>query len=198
MQTFELLRKYRLFEQLFPQTEAMLAEEDQGFPHMLLVRALDNTDKRVAEGKPVMPGFLFAAVLWEPVRKLTQLRREEGIAPSHALQAASSDIIGKQAQRVSMPRRFTIMMREIWQLQPRFHHRNGTRPSRLLGHPRFRAAYDFLLLRGAVGEVEQELCDWWTEFEAGTEATRSEMIQRVEADGGTRPKRKRKRRRRKG
>ncbi len=176
VQTFELLRKYGLFGHLFPQTERVLAEEEQGFPHMLLVRALENTDKRIAEGKPVTPGFLFAALLWEPVRLLTDKYRADGESPAYALQAAAHEVIGRQTARVAMPKRFTIMMKEIWQLQPRFQHRTGKRPVRLYLHPRFRAAYDFLLLRAEVGEVEPELAQWWTEFQTNDEALRAGMI----------------------
>src|SRR5699024_6540510 len=75
----------------------------------------------------------------------------------------SSDL---QVRRVSIPKRFAVPMREIWQLQPRFHRRRGRQPRRLLSHPRFRAAYDFLLLRAEVGEVPAELAQWWTDIQA--------------------------------
>jgi poly(A) polymerase len=204
VQTFELLRKYGLFGHLFPQTEQVLAVEDENFPQMLLVRALENTDKRVAEGKPVTPGFLFAALLWGPVRQLTAQYRAAGESPAYALQTAAHEVIGRQTGRVAMPKRFSIMMKEIWQLQPRFQHRTGKRAARLHAHPRFRAAYDFLLLRAEVGEVEAELAQWWTDFQTDDAALREGMIADVEiagepagVDDGAAPTATRKRRRRK-
>ena len=98
-----------------------------------------------------------------------------------------------------VPHRFTASMREIWQLQPQFEHRRGARPFRLLAQPRFRAAYDFLLLRARAGEVEQGIADWWTAFQEADEEQRKQMIQAAEQrpDSGDAPAKKRRRRRKK-
>lgn len=170
VQTFEQLRHYGLFEPLFPQTEAMLAEEEGGFPHTLLIHALENTDKRVAEGKPVTPGFLMAALLWSPMRHAANESIANGLSEMEAISLAADIVISRQIASTSVPRRFTQMAREIWQLQPRFDRRTGKRPQRLLQHPRFRAAYDFLVLRAAAGEDLQESVNWWTQLlqEQGT------------------------------
>ena len=165
--TFELLRHYRVFERLFPFTEAALAEEPDGFPQVLLTRALANTDTRIAEGKPVTPAFLFAALLWAPLRHRLHVA-SVSTSPGALMQAVASDLVSEQATYTAMPRRFSLPMREIWMLQPRLEERTGRRPLRLLSHPRFRAAYDFLLLRGEAGEVDEELCRWWTEFQQET------------------------------
>ncbi|HEV2111773.1 MAG TPA: polynucleotide adenylyltransferase PcnB, partial [Gammaproteobacteria bacterium] len=90
-----------------------------------------------------------------------------GVHPSEALRRASFEVVEEQIKRVALPRRFSTPMIEIFQMQPRFTQRNGKRPQRLLTHPRFRAAYDFLVLRAQAGEVEQELADWWTQLQSG-------------------------------
>jgi poly(A) polymerase len=162
LQTFEQLRRYGLFGPLFPQTEEILAEEEGGFPHTLLIRALENTDKRVAEGKPVTPGFLVAALLWLPMHDAAAESIANGLPEADALSLAADTVISRQIASTSIPRRFTQMARDIWQLQPRFARREGKRPQRLLQHPKFRAAYDFLLLRVAAGEDLGECADWWT------------------------------------
>lgn len=166
LQTFELLRHYRLFGYLFPDTEQSLEREEQGFPITLVAKAMANTDARVAEGKPVTPAFLFAALLWEPVRQLAEKFRAEGMGDLEAILAAGGEAASRQVHRVALPKRFSLPMREIWALQPRFEMRKGQRPLRLLTHPRFRAAYDFLLLRAEAGEVAPELAEWWTTLQA--------------------------------
>lgn len=193
--SFEKLRHFGLFGQLFPDTEAVLATEEEGFPHTMVLKGLENTDARVIGGKPVTPAFLFAVLLWEPVRLRAREYEADGIAPYAALQAASSDIIERQVGRVAIPRRFSTPMREIWTLQPRFQHTKGKRPHRLAGHPRFRAAYDFLLLRAQAGEADQALADWWTEFQGEAQAGKAPTVAAEEKPrrrrrGGRRRRRK--------
>ncbi|MDX5409507.1 MAG: polynucleotide adenylyltransferase PcnB [Thauera sp.] len=191
--SFELLRQYGLFGQLFPHTEAALAREVDGHPQILISRALENTDRRIDEDKPVTPAFLFAALLWPPVQQRWQATAADmGDLP--ALQAAGAWIVGEQSGHTAIPKRFSLPMREIWSLQPRFEQLSGRRPARLVTHPRFRAAYDFLLLRGESGEIDQKLCDWWTEFQDSSETGRDRMLA---AAAGERAPGKKKRRRRK-
>lgn len=171
VQTFEQLRHYNLFRYLFPQTDAVLAQQEGGFPHTLLIRALENTDARLAEGKPVTPGFLIASLLWAPMNTLTQEYLADGMHPMEAVLLAGDTVISRQVNTTAMPRRFTQIAREIWQLQPRLKRTSGKRPHRLLQHPRFRAAYDFLLLRAESGEDVKELAEWWTKFQEDPENT---------------------------
>ncbi|GAB6067569.1 polynucleotide adenylyltransferase PcnB [Methylothermus subterraneus] len=177
VQTFEWLRHYGLFEFLFPATEEALKVEHQGFPSTFLLRALEAADRRLSEGKPVAPYFLYAALLWAPVRLEAERRQAAGAAPGVALQEAVSAVLTEQVQRVAIPRRIALPMREVWMLQPRFERRQGGRPLRLVEHPRFRAGYDFLLLRSAAGEVEPELAGWWTRFLEAGEEERRQMLQ---------------------
>ncbi len=199
VQTFELLRHYYLFEFLFPLTDDSLGEEEDGMPHQLVLRALANTDARIALGKPVTPAFLYAALLWEPVRIAMRPLLEQGIEELPALHQAANDVIEEQLRYTSLPRRFSTPMVEIWSMQLRLGSRGGRRAFRLLEHPRFRAAYDFMLLRGEVGEVEQELCDWWTEFQVVDEAGREAMVKNLgpAAAGSTGTKRRKRPPRRK-
>ena len=165
VQTFEQLRHYGLFAPLFPQTEATLAQQEGGFPHMLLIHALNNTDKRLAENKPVTPGFLIASLFWIPMNIMVKEYMANGLSETDAIHLAGDVVISKQIARTAIPRRFTRIAREIWQLQPRLKRQGGKRSLRLLAHPRFRAAYDFLLLRAQAGEDVQELADWWTHLQ---------------------------------
>jgi len=186
--TFELLRHYDLFRRLFPMTEEALSHEEQGFPITFLLRALENTDKRLAEDKPVTPAFLYAALLWEPVRQRTQVLLDQGMTALEASQLAGNQITSEQVQATSLPKRFSFPMREIWMLQSRLERRRGKAPYRMLEHPRFRAAYDFLLLRSETGEAPTELADWWTEFQTLNAGERDKMVESA-------PSRKKRRRR---
>ncbi|BCX82452.1 poly(A) polymerase [Methylomarinovum caldicuralii] len=177
VQTFEALRHYGLFEPLFPLTEKALARQPDGFPLTLVAKALENTDRRLAEDAPVTPYFLYAALLWEPVRLEALRRQAEGVAPVVAVQEAASEVLSAQVRHVAIPKRVALPMREVWTLQPRFERRRGGRPLRLLSHPRFRAAYDFLLLRSEAGEIEPELAEWWTRFQQAGDSERRKMIQ---------------------
>ncbi|WP_404361479.1 polynucleotide adenylyltransferase PcnB [Methylotuvimicrobium sp. KM1] len=177
LQTFEMLRHYGLFQILFPAVERSLSVEEQGFPRLFLVRALENSDSRVAEGKTVTAYFLFAAFLWDAVKTHAEEQIEKGVPENIAFQVAANELIAEQVKRVSLPRQISLAMREVWSLQPRFARRRGSKPYRLLNHPRFRAAYDFLLLRIETEGVDPELGEWWTQFQAAGEAEQKKMTQ---------------------
>ena len=179
LQTFELLRHYDLFEYLFPLTEVCLAQEEEHFPHVLVARALANTDSRIEEDKPVTPAFLYAALLWEPVRQEWLRLQESGISQQQALSQAAQIILTRQLEATSLPRRFSTPMQEIWIMQPRLAKRIGKRAWRMFEHPRFRAAYDFLLLCAEAGEADKEVAEWWTRFQAVDEEERKAMVRRV-------------------
>jgi poly(A) polymerase len=164
LESFEQLRHYNLFRILFPETDEALEQQEGGFPHTLLIHALKNTDTRIAEGKPVSPGFLIAALLWTPMITLARTYMEAGQPELDACTLAGDVVISKQVNRTAMPRRYTQMARDIWQLQFRLKKTRGGRPQRMLQHPKFRAGYDFLLLRTEAGENEKALADWWTGF----------------------------------
>jgi poly(A) polymerase len=176
---FEATQHYGLFGQLFPLTEQSLTREQEHFPLILISRGMENTDQRIQQDKPVTPTFLFAVFLWQPVRELAARLQSEGQHPAQAMQHASSRIIAEQGRVMAIPRRFSLPMREIWMLQLRLEIAGGRRSQRVLGHPRFRAAYDFLLLRGEAGEVSKELCQWWTNFQGTHPPQHEKEIPRV-------------------
>ncbi len=177
LQTFEMLRHYGLFQVLFPATENSLAVEENGFPRLLLIKALENSDNRIADGKTVTAYFLLAAFLWEPVQMLAKEKITQGEIEFMAYQDAASEIIARQVRSTAMPRHISMAMREVWSLQPKFNLRIGSKPSRLLGHPRFRAGYDFLLLRAETGGVDPELADWWGRYQNANENEQRKMTQ---------------------
>jgi len=195
LETYELLRHYGLFQHLFPLTEKSLEREEQGFPVTLLPRALANTDARVNEDKPVTPAFLFAAMLWEPVRQQVGELIASGMNSYDAMFRAADQALREQLRHVSIPKRFSVPMREIWSMQDRLERRAGQQAFRLLENKRFRAAYDFLLLRAATGEADQALADWWTHFQTAGDDERRAMTAQMAPAAGT-SKRKRRRRRR--
>lgn len=166
LETFELLRHHDLFRFLFPVTDDALDNDEHGQYMNFVSRALDNTDRRIAEDRPVTPAFLFAALLWPAIHRRIPQWLDEAPSYPQALQEAATEATEAQLRRVTIPKRFTIPMREIWSLQPRFDRCNTRRAQRLSTHPRFRAAYDFLLLRAESGEIDPAIAQWWTDFQA--------------------------------
>ena len=199
-----LLQKYGLFEHLFPMSAAAFALPPYAYAEEMLERGLINTDERIAADKPVTPTFLFAVLLWSAVlRELNE--RQAGPAPDLAqLLQACDTVLRAQQSRVAIPRRFAIPMRELLMLQPRFNRRSGLKSLSLLQHPRFRAAYDFLLLRAQVGVADPELAKWWTDIQVLPQEERAALVQArpaepaTEGDGAAAPSRRRRRRRRGG
>ncbi len=189
LHAFEKLRHFDLFRHLFPETDESLSHEEQGFPVTFVIRGLKNTDARVRAGKPVTPAFLFAVFLWEPVRRRMQQLEARGESRHDAMMEAGREAIDRQISRVAIPKRFSLQMREIWNMQHRLEQR-GKRAMRLLEHPRFRAAYDFLLLRAESGEIDLALAQWWTQIQEVNEERRIEM---AGATGGDSKKRRRRR-----
>jgi poly(A) polymerase len=202
--SFQLLQKYGLFEHLFPLSAAAFELPPYAYAREMLERGLANTDARVVADKPVTPTFLFAILLWSAVlRELNE--RAAGPAPDLAqLMQACDAVLRAQQSRVAIPRRFAVPMRELLMLQPRFNRRSGIKALSLLQHPRFRAAYDFLLLRAEVGVADTELAEWWTRIQVLPQEERVALVQArpqepsSAADGGVPPAGRRRRRRRRG
>ena len=202
--SYELLRRYGLFEHLFPTTAAAFALPPYAYAQEMLAMGLVNTDERIAADKPVTPTFLFAVLLWGAVlRELNE--SQAGPAPDITqLMQACDSVLKAQQSRVSIPRRFGVPMRELLMLQPRFNRRSGVKSLSLLQHPRFRAAYDFLLLRAQAGVADPELAKWWTDIQLMPHEERVALVQArppeaaTPAGAATGPARKRRRRRRGG
>ncbi len=181
------LRAMDLHHGLLPMLDVIL-EQPMGEKFVML--ALQNTDQRISEEKSVSPAFLFAALLWHEVLAAWKVHQEAGERPVAALHAAMDEVLERQREQLSIPRRYDAIMKELWLLQPRFEQRGGQRPMRLLALPRFRAAYDFLLLRCESGEVDGELGLWWDEFQDASDERRAEML--LPDTGGPKKRRRRK------
>ncbi len=159
--SFLLLEELGLLPALFPESAKAMATNRSGALRAMVLDALRNTDRRIAEDKPVTPAFLFAALLWPAYCRELAVLQKQGVDPLVAQQRAADRVTLHQAQRIALPRRFSLPMQEIWLLQPRFQQRIRKRVFRLLAHPRFRAAFDFLELRaGAAPELAGELAFW--------------------------------------
>lgn len=164
VRTLELLRKYNLLQYLFPQTDKILQSGDAVF-ESFLQQALLSTDTRINEGKPITPAFLFAAMLWRSVKQRESVYISAGESTGNAMQYAMSDALREQVKVISIPKRFSMVVRDIWHLQHRFNYRHGRRARSLLQHHKFRAAYDFMCLRGVAGEFDDDCCAWWTRIQ---------------------------------
>jgi poly(A) polymerase len=141
------LERHGLLPALFPETAKALATNLSGALRATVLQALRNTDARVAAEQPVTPAFLFAALLWPAYCRELAVLQKNGVDAASAQQRAADRVTLHQAERIALPRRFSLPMQEIWLLQPRFTQRVRKRVFRLLAHPRFRAAFDFLELR---------------------------------------------------
>ncbi len=175
--TLAQLQNEDLFKYLFPLT-APLLESDPNVADLIRY-TLESTDSRIAAKKPVTPAFFFAAFLWPALMEETTLLQNNGLALLAALENAMNSVLSKQSKHVSIPKRFTQAMREMWVLQLRLPKRFGIRAFKTLEHPRFRAAYDFLLIRTLAGEEEPELADWWTTFQEMDETEQQNMINQL-------------------
>jgi poly(A) polymerase len=196
LRSFEMLAEYHLLEHLFPDLAAALTQFGKESSAAKVLRlGLQGTDDRVRADKSVTPMFLFAVLLWPVIRRLYERAAPEQGMEIDALVNACEQATVRQQSRVAVPKRFTLPMREMIALQPRFERRDGRRVLRVLDHPRFRAAYDFLLLRAAAGEVSQELADWWTQIQAASGEERLTMVERSEGSAPARPRRRRRRKR---
>ena len=189
---FHLLVKYNIFGKLFPWTQASL--EKHANAQKFIEMALENTDSRLKEQKPITPAFIFAVLMWFPMRDLAETFQEEHqLHPLEALEQAMNQIFSSQGRIIGIPRRYTQLIREIWILQYRFNKRVGNKPFALMEHARFRAAYDFLLLRALADDETVDLANWWTLFQDAAESTQQEMIAALVSRTSA-PKKKRRRR----
>ncbi|MDB5864886.1 MAG: poly(A) polymerase, partial [Betaproteobacteria bacterium] len=186
------LRHEGLHHGLLPMLDVIL---DQPMGERFVMMSLRNTDARIKNDKSVSPAFLFASLLWHEVLAGWKKLEADGMPQIPALFQAMDEVIQSQAGKLAIPRRYSADMKEIWVMQPRFLQRNGRRPYRLIENPRFRAGYDFLLLRCASGEVDPAVGEWWTRFQHGDETERRELLAQLTNDGAEPAKRKRRRRR---
>jgi len=163
--SYRELRRFGLFEHLFPATARWLGPGGDA-REAFIEAALKSTDERIAEDKPVTPMFLFGVLLWGAVADRAAVLTEQGMSDFQALALAATDLAREQTERVAVPRRFTIPMREMLQLQTRFDKTRGARALVFLESKRFRAAYDLFVLRAQVGNADPALAHWWTTLQS--------------------------------
>jgi poly(A) polymerase len=174
----ETLERYSLFQPLFPLTAQCIHTSAQ-FKHFLKL-ILENSERRLMEGKTVNYSFLMAAFLWEPVLKKSEHYREKKMSPSIAFDQAAYQVLKDQSKHVLIIRRHAEMVRDIWRLQYALENRRPRLVRHALGHPALRAAYDFLLLRTEAGEPFKKASAWWTEFMTATRAKQDTMLAELE------------------
>ncbi len=201
--SLDKLIEFELLAHLLPAVAEELEREPAGPVARLIKLGLAATDARVAADRGVTPTFLFAVLLYGPILRLAAEKLESGVPEPAAMSDAIDAVLMAQVRRVAVPKRFTLPLREVLMLQPRFDRRDGRRALALLSHPRFRAAYDFLLLRAEAGLVPAELATWWTELQTLPAEERLERVSTVAAPAGGEggadgePEKRRRRRRRK-
>ena len=169
LNAFNLLLQHGLFKRLFPLSK----------PGKLLEHGFANTDQRMAAQKSLNPAFLLSVLLWQPFQDALKRYKQKGLKPFPALQQAAKDVLHQQAQLFSIPKRIQLMIKEIWMLQNWLLQPTPRKVHRTLRHKRFRASYDFLLLRVQAGEKLATWADWWTELQAADGNTRAKMIKAV-------------------
>lgn len=181
---YQLLKEYQLFQWLFPASSRCM---DKHPADALIDLSLASTDRRIKTGLPVTPAFLFASLLWYPFMEQRQTIINAGASPIEASHEAANLVIGNQQLFISIPKRFTSIVKDIWNLQPRLPNKSGKKSDLVLKHKRFRASYDFLLLREEAGEIPPGLGEWWTRYQQADEEGRKSMTVQV---GRSRRKRK--------
>ncbi|AAP95534.1 polynucleotide adenylyltransferase PcnB [[Haemophilus] ducreyi] len=176
--TYQLMRQYGLFEQLFPVLTPFFTAQNDSQVERMLNKALTATDERIRDRLHVNPAFLFAALLWYPLReKMDVLKNEGGLNNYDAMMLAANDILAESCKAIALHRRHTAVIREIWALQFQFVKRTGKRPLQTLEHVKFRAAFDLLVMRAEIeGGDLVELSAWWHEFQFSNDHQRVEML----------------------
>ena len=187
--TFRLLQDYNFFAHMVPQSAECLGQSD--FSERLIDQAFTNTDLRVRAHKRITPAFIYAALLWPAVQQRALVYREQGEPPLSAQRHAAENVTAFQVKLTAIPKRYSIPMREIWDMQLSLTRRTGGRAERLVNHPRFRAAYDFVLLREEAGEDLNSLGEWWTRYQNSNELEQQNMVSAIKEPRSSRTRRRR-------
>jgi poly(A) polymerase len=190
--TYRLLQQHGVFQVLFPATAAAMRKDSARFER-LFESAFAGSDARLEEGKSVTPVFLLAVLLWPALQQALQHPDSKNTPAIPLLQEAAQQVIDDQVDRIAIPKRFSYPVRELWELQQRFTERRGRRAEMLLTHKRFRAAFDFLVLREESGEDLAGLGQWWAEYQSATPERQAEMqsaLQPKSAGSHAKPRRR--------
>jgi poly(A) polymerase len=196
--SFEVLRRRGLLAALLPSVDAYVSTHPGSLVEKLLVQGLANTDARVLADKPVTPTFLFALLLYGPIAAIIEATPPQRWHEMSTILEACDRATREAQARIALPKRFSLGVREMFALQPRLEHPRGRRALRVLEHPRFRAAYDLLLLRAQFGLAPQEMAGWWTRLQEVSAEERGRMADALAGDTRAPPATRRRRRRRPG
>ena len=211
VKSLEVLRRRGLLGVLYPGVEKFLSRHPGSLVEKLLVAGLANTDERVQAGKSVTPTFLFTLLLYGPIAAYIEKQPPDKWSDVGTILDGCDHALREALQRVMIPRRFSLGVRDMFALQPQLENPRSRRVLRLIEQPRFRAGYDLLLLRAKVGMAPREVADWWTALQAASPQQRQDMAMALEAargrsgrsegggegdEGGAGPDRPRRRRRR--
>ncbi|NVK22159.1 MAG: polynucleotide adenylyltransferase PcnB [Kangiellaceae bacterium] len=188
LKTFAALREHGLFHALFPATDRALIQDNSDSILALIEHALINTDNRIREEQSVNPAFLIAVLLWQPLLDHAESMQRKGVNFNDAFFKSMGKVLASQSEHISIPRRYSLVIRDIWALQLRLPMNYGKKAYQVLEHPRFRAAYDFLVLRSQAEEKHQELAQWWTEFQDMSPEKRRTVLRNNHKNSG--PKRR--------
>jgi poly(A) polymerase len=184
--SLEVLRQRQLLEVLFPAVERYLTAHPDGLVERLVRRGLRNTDERVAADKPVTPTFLFALLLYGPIAQVIESLPPQRWHELGAIVEACDRALRAAATRVTIPRRVALGVREMYGLQPRLEQPRGKRALRLLEQPRFRSAFDLLMLRAELGLAPAEIAAWWTQVQAAEPEQRPALLDTLTSARGAR------------
>lgn len=194
--TYRLLCEYQLFQPMFPLISRNFTPDSDSFMECMITQVLKNTDQRIHSDMRVNPAFLFSAMLWYPLLEQAQkLAQEGGLAYFDAFSLALNDILDEQCRSLAIPKRLTTLMRDIWTLQLRLSRRQGKRAFKLMEHPKFRAGYDLLALRGEVENNAElkRLTQWWGEFQVAAPPRQKNLLTTLGDEKPSRPRRPRRR-----
>ncbi len=175
---YSALQNYQLFGALFPMTQHELEQDQNKIFETFIYEALKSTDERIASKKTVTPAFLFSVFLWRPMQNYYTYLCQQGLTKQDALHRAMSDVCNEQSQFIAIPRRFNLVIKDIWALQSKLEYQRH-HAAKLIHVPKFRAAYDFLLLRASSEPTLQNIAQWWTDYQATSMEDREAMVHQI-------------------
>jgi poly(A) polymerase len=189
VETVNMLREFDLFKFFFPATDQMLKQADEHDEiNAFITLAMSNTDKRIQTNQRITPAFLLAAMLWYPLSKqITILKQQSELSAQDIFFSCLNEIMSEQQQSISIPKRFQAVMKDIWIMQDRLTSLESKKASKAFEHPKFRAGYDFLLLRAEINPAEfSKAANWWKDFQNAPQPTQQQMLKSLSIPRGQR------------
>ena len=191
LKTYRQLKHHHLFAALFPETHRWCEDDKTGYYEKFIELSLKNTDERVAQNKTVAPGFLFSVMLWPMYEQKLQYFLAKGNKFLEANNLSIDETLKVQSKYIAVPRRLVEVLRGTWELQPRLNERLRKQIYWILESPRFRSAYDFLILRGLAGHKNSHTAaQWWETFLDANDTEREQMLKLCKERSGRKKKRK--------